>query len=213
MIGRRWNLGKPGWVAVSGADCVFSLDGEVLAEFNFSEGFRPKARQELAALRHGGKDIYVLSGDREAKVSRLESEMDLPPENCLSSLDPEQKAAWIRERAADGGTLFVGDGANDSLAFDEASVRATPAVDLGVLERKSDFYFLGRGLGAIRAIFEAGQIRASAVRSVAIFAICYNLGAVGLCLAGLMSPLLAAVLMPLSSIATLIIVGARLRNL
>lgn len=211
--GREWQLGKPGWVVKSAADCVFTRDGQLVVELNFQEGFRPKAREELAALRAGGAEIFVLSGDRAEKVSRLARELDLPDENCLGGLDPEEKAAWLRERAAEGGTLFVGDGANDSLAFEEATVRATPAIDLGVLERKSDFYFLGRGLGAIRAAFAATSQRAAAVRAVAIFAICYNLFAICLCFAGLMNPLLAAVLMPLSSVATLIIIATRLRSI
>jgi len=211
--GQHWQLGRPGWAAKLDADCVLTMDGNVVAGFRFREGFRPQARQELAALRSAGTEIFVLSGDRSEKVSRLAKLLDLPPENCLGGLDPEQKAAWMRERSSEGGTLFVGDGANDSLAFDEATVRATPAIDLGVLESKSDFYFLGRGLGAIRGIFAAGEQRGAAVRAVATFAICYNLAAVGLCLAGVMNPLLAAVLMPLSSIATLIIVGTRLRKL
>ena len=211
--GRHWQLGKPGWAAKSGGDCVFSRDGEVLAELAFQEGFRPKAREELAALRAGGAEIFVLSGDRPEKVQRLARELDLPEENCLGGLDPEEKAAWLRDRAAQGGTLFVGDGANDSLAFEEAAVRATPAIDLGVLERKSDFYFLGRGLGAIRAAFIATAKRAAAVRAVATFAVCYNLFAICLCFAGLMNPLLAAVLMPLSSLATLVIIGTRLKTI
>ena len=211
---RRWSLGRAAWAGASesGADSVFAVDGQVLAEFNFREALRPKAREELSALRSAGKEIFVLSGDRPEKVRQLARELGLPDENCLGGLDPEQKAAWVRDGGEGQGTLFVGDGANDSLAFEEAAVRATPAIDLGVLERKSDFYFLGRGLGAIRAAFAATAQRRSAVRSVAGFAICYNLGAVGLCFAGLMNPLVAAVLMPLSSIATLIIIATRLRE-
>ena len=47
--GRRWTLGKSGWATASkdGADSVFAVDGRVLAEFNFREAFRPKAREEL----------------------------------------------------------------------------------------------------------------------------------------------------------------------
>ncbi len=213
--GRCWSLGKAGWVtgATGDADCVFAADGETIAEFHFREALRPKTREELAGLRSGGREIFILSGDRIGKVKRLATELGLPEENCLGGLDPEQKAAWVRRDGQGAGTLFVGDGANDSLAFEEAAVRATPAIDLGVLERKSDFYFLGRGLGAIRAVFAATAKRRAAVRAVAIFAISYNLIAVGLCFAGLMNPLLAAVLMPLSSIATLLIIGTRLRTI
>ena len=102
--GRRWTLGKSGWGAssASGVDCIFAVDGKTLAEFNFREAFRPKAREELAGLRAGGIEIFVLSGDRAEKVQHLARELGLPDENCLGGLDPEQKAAWVRHGGGGG---------------------------------------------------------------------------------------------------------------
>ena len=104
-------------------------------------------------------------------------------------------------------TLYLGDGANDSLAFDAAAVTGTPVVDRSLLESKADFYTLGSGLSFLTTLFSAADARARGVRNAFSFALIYNLSAVILCLAGHMSPLLAAILMPLSSIISVLLVS------
>jgi P-type Cu2+ transporter len=83
--------------------------------------------------------------------------------------------------------------------------------DRGLLEQKADFYFLGRGLNGVRALLDAAARRRLAGRVVIAFALAYNVGAITLCLAGRMSPLLAAILMPASSLVSLAIVFTWLR--
>jgi Cu2+-exporting ATPase len=108
--------------------------------------------------------------------------------------------------------LYLGDGANDALAFDHASVTGTPAVDRGLLEQKADFYFLGRGLAGLRNLLDIAKRRRATVHAVLTFTIAYNLAVIAVSLAGHMSPLLAAILMPASSLVSLAIVFAGLRN-
>jgi Cu2+-exporting ATPase len=98
---------------------------------------------------------------------------------------------------------MIGDGANDSLAFDAAICRGTPVVDKSILESSADFFFFGRSLRCLPELFQTAQRRRLTVAAVFTAAVTYNLAAVSLCLAGMMHPLLAAILMPLSSIATL----------
>ena len=97
---------------------------------------------------------------------------------------------------------------NDTLAFSAASCTGTPVVDKGLLEAKADFYFLGRSLKFLTTLLDTAKLRAKAVHRVAAFAVTYNIAAAGLCLAGLMNPLLAAILMPLSGVFTLAVVAA-----
>src|SRR5690606_21547864 len=120
-------------------------------------------------------------------------------------LTPEEKAAWV-EAHDRRDTLMIGDGANDSLAFDRAYCTGTPTVERGLLEHKADFYFLGRTLSGIRRLLAVTRARRRTVRRVIGFSIAYNAIAVGLSLAGLMNPLLAAVIMPISSLISLAIV-------
>ena len=79
-----------------------------------------------------------------------------------------------------------------------------------VLPGKADFYFLGDGIAAIRrALFAAKQLR-RVVRGNLVIAVLYNVGAAGLCLAGLVTPVVAAILMPASSVAVVSLTAWRL---
>jgi Cu2+-exporting ATPase len=237
--GALWSLGRPDWLpaetAGSGstarlssldanhgiqdasaaandtiADTLLRCDGVAVAGFHFREAARPDAVEELAEFKRRGFTLDILSGDRSEKVQALAATLGIPAEHARSRLSPEDKARWIEEQAPN--VLFLGDGANDSLAFDAALVRGTPAVERGLLAEKADFYFLSRGLRPVGELFATARARRQAVLGAFAFALTYNLSVVALSLAGHMSPLLAAILMPLSSVVTLLIVSAHFRT-
>jgi len=219
-----WSLGRPGWRGVTtgsfgpegnpdtdGSDVEFARDGIRLAGFGFKDALRTGARAEIEALRSAGFATYILSGDRTAKVNAVAEAVGIAQGNIMAKATPAGKAAWVRgvDRRD---TLMLGDGANDSLAFDEALVRGTPVVHRGLLEDKSDFYLVGRGLGGLRELFSAADRRRHTQHWLLGFSILYNVSAVGLAAAGHMNPLLAAVLMPVSSLITLAITGLGMRE-
>lgn len=208
-----WSLGRAGWRdgGAAGTETVFARDGEVLARFSFADTARTDARRELGNFTERGYGVFILSGDHDDKVGALARELGLPPAHALGSLSPQAKADWLDEHGADD-ALMLGDGANDSLAFDRALCRGTPVIHRGVLERKADFYYLGRGIGGLRALFEVDVIRRRTQRTILIFSILYNTLAVGLAVAGRMNPLVAAALMPINSLMTLTIVTAGMRR-
>ena len=206
-----WSLGRAGWRDDAGGEgTVFAHNRSVVARFIFSESARPDARREIEALAQRGLGLFILSGDRQEKVGGLADELGLPPGHALGELTPQEKAAWIEEHGA-GDALMLGDGANDSLAFDRALCRGTPVIHRGVLQSKADFYYLGRGIRGIRSLFEVDRIRRRTQLRVLVFSVAYNLLAVGLAVAGKMNPLVAAALMPINSLLTLAIVGAGMR--
>jgi len=213
--GTLWSLGKPGWKGepadATGAVTEFSLNGHRLALFRFVEEPRPYAAEEIAGLRRRGLKLFILSSDQPAKVAALLAHLGLPADAGLGGLNPEQKADWIR--AHDGAhTLMLGDGANDALAFGEATLRGTPVVDLSLLEQKADFYLLGRDLRGLGRLLDLARLRRRVLTEVFVFAVLYNGLTVSLALAGKMSPLLATLMMPTSAILTLVHVTTRLRK-
>ncbi|WP_415663377.1 heavy metal translocating P-type ATPase metal-binding domain-containing protein [Rariglobus hedericola] len=226
----QWTLGRPGWRTVSREDdsseamepdicnvlsyklaegVVLARGGRAVGSFEFADRARADARVEVEALMRRGLQVVVLSGDRREKVARLMRELALPPDNGFAELSPREKADWF---IAHDDAMMLGDGANDSLAFDRALCRGTPAVHRGMLEQKADFYYLGRGVAGIRALFEINDARHRTQMALLVFMVSYNLLAVGMAVSGRMSPLIAAILMPLSSLATLAIVGWGMRG-
>ncbi len=221
----RWTLGRAGWRGPASGTChllddmlpgtedgtEFCRDGVVLARFNFADEIRPGARAEIAALRAQGFSVHILSGDHPAKAAAMAATLGLPAEAAVGGATPGEKADWIRARDRRD-TLMMGDGANDRLAFDAAFARGTPVVHRGLLEGRADFFCLGRGLDGLTRLFAVNAARRRTQAGLLFFSIAYNAFAVGLAATGHMSPLLAAVLMPLSSLASLAIVIAGLRR-
>lgn len=230
--GTAWSLGRPGWIGegtsarpaaaepadsrpalpTDGWDCQLARNGEPVARFRFVDRVRPQTIPMLEDLRTRGIATYVISGDRHAKVEDLARQLELPPDQVRGEMSPDDKAGFVRSVDSGGDTLVVGDGANDSLAFDAAACTATPVVDKGLLESKADFYFLSQGLGFFRDLFHVADARFRAVRGAFTFALLYNIIAVTVALSGHMNPLLASILMPLSSIATIGIVAFQFRR-
>lgn len=209
-----WSLGKAGWDGQSeathtadGSSTELRKSGQLHSSFHFQDSLRPGALAMLNRLKHQGLSIHILSGDHPEKVQQLAESLELTADQSIGGLDPIQKAD--RVKALDHqDTLYLGDGANDSLAFDAAHVTGTPVVDRSLLESKADFYTLGSGLSFLPGLLATAERRVRAVRSAFAFALLYNLTAVAFSMGGHMNPLLAAILMPLSSIVSILIVAS-----
>ncbi len=202
-----WSLGRPDWpdageAGPSDAQAVLRRDGDIMATFFLSEDVRDDAREACYSLRNGGLRLALLSGDASERVSRMAERLNIAQADARARCTPEDKAAWL-EQNAPGHALMIGDGANDTLAFNAAVCRGTPVVERALLESSADFFFFGRSLRGLPLLFQVGRQRRSTVASVFALAVTYNLGAVTLCLSGIMHPLLAAILMPISSLASL----------
>jgi Cu2+-exporting ATPase len=190
---------------------VFTRNDEVLADFGFEEDLRDDVEGEIEALRNEGYEIHLLSGDGGERVRKVAETVGIRPELAAASLGPNQKADRVRELDARD-TLMIGDGLNDAPSFDAALCSATPAVDRAVLPQKADFYFLGDGISAVRRSLMGARRLRGVQRDNLVFAVAYNLGAVGLCLTGHVDPLVAAILMPLSSVAVVTHTAMRLKR-
>lgn len=210
----NWSLGAPEWMSkdlksTAGARSVLRKNGHQVAAFDFIEDIRDEARSSIAGLRDRGLNIAILSGDAPERVDSIARQLKIPSDATGARCSPEEKAKWI-ERNAPESALMLGDGANDSLAFEKAVCRGTPVADHSILESSADFFFFGRSLRCLPNLFTVAAKRRQTALILFAFAVFYNVAAVGICLAGHMHPLLAAILMPLSSIATLAIAWSRL---
>jgi Cu2+-exporting ATPase len=187
---------------------VHLVEGErVIGRIRLRDVARQDARDAISALRRLGVRVTLLTGDHRAVADEVAAGVGI--EHVVARQRPEDKAAWIKQRRAEGHrVLYVGDGLNDgpALAAADASLAmrdgATPsllAAD-GVLAE-------GHLAGVVAALRGARAVR-STVRLTLGWSVSYNATAVSLALAGWVDPLVAAVLMPFSS--AVVIAASRL---
>jgi Cu2+-exporting ATPase len=199
--GHAWSLGRG-----DSADAVLICDGVTVAGFRFRDELRGESVDEVRTLKQRGLSVHILSGDREAKVAHIAAQLGLSRDDWEAGLTPEQKASWVTQRNRDD-TLYIGDGANDSLAFDAALCAGSPVTGRSFLEQKADFFFLGHSLRFVSGLMDVALLHHRATRGVFAFSVTYNIATVIAGLMGHLSPLAAAILMPLSSVVTLGIVA------
>jgi len=204
---RIYRFGHPAWASRAGGegsrgDVAFSMDGVLLAAFSTREDLRKDAVAEVRALEGDGMKVFLLSGDDPARVAQTARVAGIHVDRAIGGKTPEGKAEWVAAHDRND-LLMVGDGINDSLVVARAFCGGTPAVDRPFMAARSDFYFTSPGLLPIRRALRAARRLAEVRRRNLAIAVAYNLLSVSLAYAGLLSPLVCAVLMPLSSITTL----------
>lgn len=210
----RWTLGKPGW---RGQDqfktlntvtlaCELAHDGTPVIIFHFHESLRPRALQALDSLSKSHR-LHILSGDQSNRVYDIATTLKIPSSQAHGSLSPDEKATLVHSLKP---ALYLGDGMNDTLAFQAATVTGTPVADRSLLDRRSDFLFTCPGLSFLPTLFSLASWRRHTVGQILAFTIAYNIAAVSASILGHMTPLLAAILMPLSSLVSLLIAQRRI---
>ncbi|MEM0895672.1 MAG: heavy metal translocating P-type ATPase metal-binding domain-containing protein [Verrucomicrobiota bacterium] len=208
----EWSLGKPGWRAEEGdagfshhaLSCELRRNGKLVQRFEFKEQIRPQTIEALARLPKHLAPPVILSGDVSRKVHAMAERLGFRTDHAIGDLTPDEKAATLKKFHGET-ALFVGDGANDSLAGQAALLCGAPFADRATLDSRADFLFTSDGLGFLPRLFELGEMRTNRVMRIFAFAAAYNVATIGVSLAGWMNPLLAAVLMPVSSVLSLLL--------
>lgn len=185
----------------------FARPGQVPVYFEFADDLRSDAAAAVATLRAQGKHLLILSGDHAGAVQRVANALGI--DDWQAGVDPRGKAAAVAALKQQGRhVLMVGDGLNDAVALASADASLSPASGLELAQNAADAVFQGERLGAVLDFLTvAGQSRRLAIQNLAL-ALGYNLIAVPLAIAGLVTPLIAAIAMSSSS---LIVVANALR--
>ncbi|MEZ6187711.1 MAG: heavy metal translocating P-type ATPase metal-binding domain-containing protein [Planctomycetota bacterium] len=213
VAGRRLRVGAPAWILPAEAPAWWSgflaragdaspvaieVDGELVGAAAFGDPLRPDAQQVVDALRERGWEVGILSGDYPAAVAAVGAQLGLDPARCHGGLSPEDKLAHLE--ATDAPTLMVGDGVNDALALSAASVGLGLRGGAEGTLTVAHAYATRDELAVLLDLLDVAASARRTVRRNLKLSLGYNVLAASLAAAGWISPLLAAVLMPLSSL-------------
>lgn len=145
-----------------------------------------------------GRDVVLVTGDVAESAARMAAEAGI--ENFLATLTPAQKADWIRARRDEGRTvLFAGDGLNDGPGLAQANVGVAMGTGAASSILVADGVISVPTLRPLLAGFRAAKAARRSIRNNQLRSIGYNIGAVFVAAIGWVNPLVAAILMPLSS--------------
>ncbi len=169
---------------------------------------RPESNGVLSRLRDQGLNLYLSSGDKAPIVNHIGEDLGFDSQHRKAELSPEDKANWMGDFEH---TIFVGDGANDALAFSKASASVAMQGAVEVSLKSSDAFLYRNDLELIEDLLFNAKKSIRLVKQNLTFSLLYNIVGAYLALIGLIGPLEAAILMPISSFTVLAntILGSR----
>ncbi|MGR3662322.1 MAG: heavy metal translocating P-type ATPase [Paracoccaceae bacterium] len=196
-------LGRSDWVgatALSSTGTYLKIGEQTPVAFAFSDNLREGAVEVVQALEAQGKNVILLSGDSVYAVADIAERLGIKAWDA--QMLPEDKAARIAVLAKSGRkVLMVGDGLNDTAALASAHVSISPASALEAARVVSDIVLLGNSLAPIADAVTLAQSATRRIKENFAIAVLYNIIAVPIALAGLATPLGAALAMSGSSIS------------
>ncbi|MBP1636252.1 MAG: hypothetical protein H6Q10_2826 [Acidobacteria bacterium] len=191
--------------AAEGLSPVFvAVDGRVRGVAGIGDQLRADARRTVAALRALGIRVRILSGDHPAVVRRVAGELGVPETDAIGGLTPEDKREFVARLVRDpehrGPVVMAGDGVNDAAALALADAGIAVHGGSGASILASDVILTREGIRPLLDILGGARRLRGVIRRNLVFSLLYNAVAAALALAGLVTPLLAALLMPCSSL-------------
>jgi Cu2+-exporting ATPase len=182
----------------SGSQIYFSHAGRS-AMICIDQKLRPHAAEVIDGLRALGLDLHILSGDRVQAVRPVAEALGI--RQWAGGLTPTEKIALVETLKGQGRrVLMVGDGLNDAPSLAAAHVSLSPISAADVTQAQADAVFLGERLSPVLTAVATARRARQLMRQNLWLAAIYNLIAVPFAVAGLVTPLIAALAMSGSSL-------------
>lgn len=182
-----------------------SIDEEYLGYFEFHNQYRDGVFELMSDLK-SDHQIHVLSGDNEAERPTLRAKLG-EESSLLFEQQPSDKLDYIKSLQAQGKkVMMLGDGLNDAGALKQADVGIAISEDVHSFTPSSDAILQSEKLQDLLRFKTFAQYGKKVVWVSYFFSLCYNVIGLSFALTGHLTPLVAAILMPLSSISVVLLV-------
>lgn len=202
-------VGSANWVGVLSENknnqtrVYVSINEEVKGFYVFENEYRKGIEPLLESLDNEGYDLYVLSGDNDGERKMLEK---LVPEGTemVFNQRPDDKLAFISELQKQGkNVMMIGDGLNDAGALAQSNVGISISENVNVFTPASDAILDAGSFSKLYSFLMYAKKAMKTIKMSYVLAITYNIVGLSFALSNRLSPLVAAIIMPLST-ATII---------
>lgn len=182
---------------------AIAVDGVAVAVAGLADPVRPEAGAALARVMGLGWHVEILSGDDARVVRRVGASLGLPAAQCIGNTSPEGKVSAVRAARKRGPVVMVGDGVNDAAAMAAATAGIAVSGAAEIAIEAADVYLRSPSITAVADTIAGAGATLSTIKRNLRFSLVYNLAAGALAIAGVIHPLVAAAVMPLSSLTVL----------
>ncbi len=205
-------VGSTEWLAQHGVSLTkatpgvqVAIDGHWRGSFGMENALRPEVAALIAQL--GDRfELALLSGDNEREAARFQKIFG-PRATLRFNQRPADKLNFIRELQQQGRkVMMVGDGLNDAGALKQAEVGVAVVEHIGGFSPASDVILDAVQLPQLGRVLTFSRQAARVVRLGFGISALYNLAGVSIAAAGLLAPIVCAILMPISSVTVVVFV-------
>ena len=184
---------------INASRVYLSFNEQVRGYFSIENQYR-EGFDELMQELKGHFDIYLLSGDNDAERDILSAYFE--PERMHFNQQAQEKMDFIRALQRQGKTvLMTGDGLNDAGAFLQSDVALSIADDIYHFSPAGDAIVEASGLVRLHRFIRFAHHAVNVVKMSYVISFLYNIVGLSYALSGHLSPVVAAILMPVSSVS------------
>jgi Cu+-exporting ATPase len=174
-------------------------DGAYRGTLFVADAVKPSSPEAVARLRALGLTPVLLTGDTEATARAVAGQVGVA--EVIAEVLPEEKVAVVRRLQGEGRVVaMVGDGVNDAAALAAADLGLSMGTGTDVAIEAADLTLVRGDLTAAADAIRLSRATLRTIRGNLFWAFAYNVAALPLAAMGLVTPVLAAAAMALSSI-------------
>ncbi|MEA3278599.1 MAG: heavy metal translocating P-type ATPase [Pseudomonadota bacterium] len=179
-----------------------AIDGAEVLVIGVEDRLRQDAPQVVSRLKEQGIRVTLLTGDRRRSAERIAEK--LGGMEVIAEVLPEDKDRVIADLQRDGRRVaMVGDGVNDAPALVRADVGMAMGSGTDISIASADIVLMSSELEKVHQAAALSRRTLGTIRQNIGISITYNVIMVPLAMAAMITPLVAAVSMPLSSLAVI----------
>ncbi|MDE6391974.1 MAG: heavy metal translocating P-type ATPase [Muribaculaceae bacterium] len=193
------------WLAEGAGVVILSADGEPAAAFKVADSLQPGIKETIERLRASGREVILLTGDREATARHIASLAGIT--EVRAEAMPDDKYRFVARLREEGHTVaMAGDGINDAEALAEADVSVAMGGGSDIAIEVAQLTLVGGRISALPEAFALSRKTIRIIKENLFWAFVYNVTGIPLA-AGvlassgfLLTPMFASAAMALSSV-------------